>query len=262
MSAKKFFPAAAALIGSLAVAACGTEPDRWRPGPDLTWQVQLSGGLDARVVADVYDVDGVDTPDGELAAAADRGAHLVCYFSAGTVEEWRSDADRFPAAVVGTELPEWPGERWLDVRERDALLPIMADRMDACKERRFVAVDPDNVDAYANDSGFEIPRADQVRYLRGLSALAHERGLAFGLKNAVELVDELAGDVDFAVNEECFAYDECDAYRPLLRAGKPVVVLEYETDPEEVCADVPAGMYVLFKDLQLAAAAATCPSQP
>ena len=152
MSAKKFFPAAAALIGSLAVAACGAEPDRWRPGPDLTWQVQLSGGLDARVVADVYDVDGVDTPDGELAAAADRGAHLVCYFSAGTVENWRADADGFPDA--------------------------------------------------------------------------HEPGLAVGQKNAVELVDEHDGDVDFAVNEGCFAYDECDAYRPLLPAGKAVVVTE------------------------------------
>lgn len=31
-----------------------------------------------------------------------------------------------------------------------------------------------------------------------------------GLKNAVDLVPELAGFFDFAVNEECNAYNECD----------------------------------------------------
>lgn len=31
-----------------------------------------------------------------------------------------------------------------------------------------------------------------------------------GLKNGVDLVPKLAGFFDFAVNEECNAYNECD----------------------------------------------------
>ncbi len=35
---------------------------------------------------------------------------------------------------------------------------------------------------------------------------------------------------DFAVNEQCHEYDECEAMRPFVGAGKPVFNAEY-TDP-------------------------------
>ena len=41
---------------------------------------------------------------------------ITCYFSAGTFEDWRDDADQFPASVIGKALPEWDGENWLDIR--------------------------------------------------------------------------------------------------------------------------------------------------
>jgi hypothetical protein len=56
--------------------------------------------------------------------------------------------------VVGKELPDWPGEHWLDVRRLDVLGPILERRLDLCRQKGFDAVEPDNVDAYANDSGF------------------------------------------------------------------------------------------------------------
>lgn len=224
----------------------------------MGWQVQLSRGLDTDVPAGIYDVDGVDTAPEQLARTKQRGARLVCYFNAGAWEPWRDDATDFAPELLGDPLEGWPEERWLDVRQRAELLPIMAARMDNCKERGFDAVDPDNVDGYANGAGFPLTRDDQLSYLRELAGMAHARGLGFGLKNLLDLVAGLVDDVDFAVNEQCFEYGECTAYAPLLAAGKPVVVLEYSTAPQHVCAAVPHGMEVLFKDLELGPGRTAC----
>ncbi len=234
-------------------------PDsHWRPGFGLRWQVQLSGGFDPSVPADVYDVDGAEVSASAVRSAKDSGAHLVCYFNAGAWEEWRSDAGDFPAEVIGAGLDGWPGEHWLDVRRQDVLLPLMAKRLDECRAKGFDAVDPDNVDGYQNHSGFDLTSQDQVAYLRALIGMAHDRGLAFGLKNGLDLVPSLADEIDFAVNEQCHEYDECAAYAPLLERGKPVVVLEYGIPARQACADVPEGMEVLLKDLDLGPARTTC----
>ena len=58
--------------------------------------------------------------------------------------------------MLGKELDGWPGERWLDVRRWDVLEPILAARFDVCRQKGFDAVEPDNVDGYANESGFPL----------------------------------------------------------------------------------------------------------
>ena len=62
----------------------------------------------------------------------------------------------FPSAVLGAEVEGWPGERWLDIRRLDVLGPILKRRLDLCRRKGFDGVEPDNVDAYANDSGFPL----------------------------------------------------------------------------------------------------------
>ncbi len=96
-------------------------------------------------------------------------------------------------------------------------------------------VEPDNVTAYANDSGFAISEADQIAYNIWLAEAAHTRGLSIGLKNALDLVETLEPHFDWALNEECFQYDECEALRPFTQAGKAVFGVEYEGDPAEFC---------------------------
>ena len=41
-------------------------------------------------------------------------------------------------------------------------------------------------------------------------AQVHEHDMKVGMKNAVELMDTTSALYDFALNEECFTYDECD----------------------------------------------------
>lgn len=253
----------AALCGLLLAATSCSPPSNpeasyWRPAQGQQWQVQLDGGLDSSVEADVYEVDGVDTTDQDLRAAKASGAHLVCYFNAGAWEDWRPDADQFPRSVLGEALEGWDGERWLDVRRRDVVVPIMAKRMEACKERGFDAVDPDNVNGHSNQTGFPLSRTDEITYLRELSRMAHELGLAFGLKNSADLLDVLEPEVDFAVNEQCHEFDECEAYGPFLRAGKPVIVIEYTERDASLCGQAPEGMGILFKTIALTAEGESC----
>ena len=142
----------------------------WTPAPTTEpWQYQLQGKVDLSVPATVYDIDGADNSAATVRAIHDQGARAVCYFSAGSYENWRDDKGRFPARVLGKPLDNWPGERWLDIRERDALIPIMRDRMRMCADKGFDAVEPDNVDGYQNDSGFPLTGRQQVRYNRALA---------------------------------------------------------------------------------------------
>ncbi len=208
----------------------------WVPSVGVTWQYQLSGKVDTSVDAAVFDIDGFDNSAAVVAALHAKGRRVVCYVDAGSWENWRPDAGRFPESVRGKALDGWPGERWLDIRRIDTLKPLMASRFDMCKQKGFDAVEPDNVDGYANESGFALTGADQIRYNTMLADLAHERGLAVGLKNDLDQVDRLVGSFDFAVNEQCFEYEECDVLARFIKAGKPVFHVEYEVPTAKFCA--------------------------
>ncbi len=199
----------------------------WAPAKGTSWQVQFAGTLDTSVNAAVFDLDGVDTTAASVGALHAKGAKVICYFSAGSWEDWRSDAQSFPASVQGKGLDGWPGEKWLDVRQLSILLPIMERRILDCKAKGFDAVDPDNVDGYTQDSGFQISAADQIAYNKGLADLAHKHGLGIGLKNDPDQVKALEPFFDFSIAEECAKYNECNAYAPFTTAGKAVLHIEY-----------------------------------
>ena len=232
---------------------------RWIPAPTTTWQWQLSGRLDLSVPAEMVDVDLVETPAATVAALRARGSHPVCYLSAGSYERFRPDARDFPARVLGRPLEGWPGERWLDIRRLRVLGPIMERRMDLCREKGFEGVEADNVDGYANRSGFPLTGAHQLRFNRFLARTAHRRGLSIGLKNDLDQVEALEPHFDWAINEQCFQYDECERLRPFARAGKAVFVAEYELDPDAFCARARAeGFMAMRKRLELDASREAC----
>lgn len=209
---------------------------RWQPRPGTDWQWQLSGRLDTSVDVPVYDIDGFDH-SGETVARLHRdGRKVICYLSTGAWEDFRPDAGDFPDEVVGRGNG-WEGERWLDIRRTDVLEPIMAERFDMCRDKGFDAVEPDNMDGYRNRTGFPLTAADQLRYNRLIARLAHERGLAVGLKNDLDQIPQLVGDYDFAVNEQCAQYGECARLTPFIEAGKAVFHAEYELPAGRFCAD-------------------------
>jgi hypothetical protein len=227
---------------------------RWKPRPHTTWQWQLTTPVDRSVRAQMFDIDLFDNSARTVAALHARKRHVVCYLDAGTYEPGRSDSAAFPQAVIGKELSDWPGEHWLDVRRLDVLGPILERRLDLCKRKGFDGVEPDNVDAYANDSGFPLSAGDQLRFNRFIARAAHARGLSVGLKNDLDQVAELEPHFDWALNEQCFQYHECDRLRPFVRARKAVFVAEYELATSRFCAQArSAGFMAMRKRYSLGA---------
>ncbi len=233
------------LAASAVLSACGgsdPEPlpqvgdDSGPTGPDSpvprtlevgnSWHWQLQGDLNTGYDVDLYDIDLFDTDTQVIDDLKAQGRLVICYFSAGSWEDWRDDADDFEQAALGNPLDGWPGEKWLDVRA-SSLEAVMEARLDLAAAKGCDGVEPDNVDGYANDSGFPLSGNDQLAYNRFLASAAHERGLLIGLKNDLDQISELVAAFDFAVNEECYEYDECERLTPFIEAGKPVLHAEY-----------------------------------
>jgi hypothetical protein len=94
-------------------------------------------------------------------------------------------------------------------------------RLDLAVEKRCDGVEPDNVDAYdGNDPGFPLTYEDQIDYNTFLAAEAHSRGLSVGLKNDLAQVEDLLDLFDWALNEECFQWDECGDLQPFIDPGQ------------------------------------------
>jgi hypothetical protein len=234
-------------------------PDHWRPAKGTSWQWQLSGTIDTSVAAAVYDVDLFEVPASTVAALHRQGRKVICYFSAGSWEPYRPDADDYPAAVIGGPVDGWPDERWLDIRRLDLLRPILAARLDLCAAKGFDGVEPDWMDSYAQGTGFPITAADQLRFNRALAEMAHHRGLAIGLKNDLGQMNVLAATMDYAVVEQCFEFDECDPVAAFLDLGKPVFHAEYALPLSEFCAEsLRLGMSSIRKRVNLSAWRQTC----
>ena len=201
--------------------------DWWQPGVNTTWQWQLSGEIDTSFDVDMYDVDLFETDTDVVQALHAQGRAVVCYISVGSWEDWRPDADQFPKEVIGKNYEGWPGEKWLDIRQIDQLDPIMRARLDECASKGFDGIEPDNIDAYTNDTGFPLTYDDQLAYNIWLAEEAHARGLSIGLKNDPEQVTDLLSYFDWALTEDCFAEGWCDEMLPFIQAGKPVFAAEY-----------------------------------
>ena len=204
-----------------------TEGDWYHPSLLVTWQWQLQGTINTSYVVEVYDIDLFDASTTEIAQIQASGRKVICYFSAGSYEEWRDDAPSFPAAALGNALDGWEGERWLDIRSVD-IENIMVARLDLAAAKGCDGVEPDNMDGYTNSPGFSLTAQDQLAYNRFIANAAHARELSVGLKNDLDQIEDLVEYYDFAVNEQCFEYDECDLLTPFTDAEKPVLNAEYK----------------------------------
>ena len=207
-------------------AASAAAPRHWIPPAQLTWYWQLQGRLRFEPVA-VTDIDGFDSSAATVAALHARGEHVICYMDAGTWENWRPDARRFPRTVLGRG-DGWPGERWLDVRRLPVLEPIMRARFAMCARKGFDAVEADNIDGFENATGFPISAGAQLTYDEWIARTVHALGLAVLQKNDPEQATRLQPYFDGVLDEQCNQYAECASFRPYLRAGKPVLNAEYQ----------------------------------
>jgi endo-alpha-1,4-polygalactosaminidase (GH114 family) len=257
----------------------------WQPLPTDRWQYQLessnrhlasTGGIDVSICRpphsgghcvrpDVFDIDlyvdgqvsgnehTIDTA--AVQAIHNRGAHAVCYMSAGTAERFRPDYSRYVAfdrshghSLMGKPFSaRFPNEYWLNLGnargQRDFILGRVEARTKKCARAGFDGVEYDVVDAYAQGhkvTGWHITAHQQLVFDRALASIAHRNGLSVALKNDLGQVPNLEPRFDYAINEQCFQYRECTnnpapGYKAFTRAGKAVFQVEYQLRPSRFC---------------------------
>ena len=202
--------------------------DTWyKPSINTSWQWQLTTDINTSYNVELYDIDLFDTNQTIIDSLHNKGKKVICYFSAGSFENWRDDNISFPDSIKGNDLDGWAGEKWLDISKLDLLIPIMNSRMDLAVKKKCDGVEPDNVDGYTNDTGFSLSSEDQLIYNKYLSSAAHKRGLSIALKNDMDQLVELEPYFDFAVNEQCNQYNECSNYSIFTNKNKAVLNAEY-----------------------------------
>jgi endo-alpha-1,4-polygalactosaminidase (GH114 family) len=258
---------------------------RWEPSPDARWQYQLessnrqlasTGGIDVAICEvprsgggcvhpDVFDIDlyvdgQVSGNDHTIDSSAvdaihDRGAHAICYVSAGDAERFRPDYHRYVRfdrrhhhSLIGKPFsPRFPNEYWLNVKngrgQRDFILRRVEARTEKCRRAGFDGIEYDVVDAYAQGrkvTGWRITPHDQIVFNKALARIAHRNGLSVALKNDLGQVPKLEPFFDYAINEQCFQYHECTnnptpGYKAFTEDGKAVFQVEYRIPPSRFC---------------------------
>ncbi len=200
--------------------------DWYKPNRDISWQWQLQGDINTSYDVELYDIDLFDSNKSLIKKLKDDGKKVICYFSAGSYEDWREDRDRFPITLLGNDMNGWRGEKWLDISNK-ALYPIMKARLDLAVEKGCDGVEPDNVAGYKNNTGFNLSADEQLSYNKFIANEAHKRGLSVGLKNDLEQIVKLEPYFDFSLNEQCHEENECKKLQPFIDANKPVLNVEY-----------------------------------
>ncbi|KAF4466532.1 endo alpha-14 polygalactosaminidase precursor [Fusarium albosuccineum] len=206
----------------------------WKPAVGTPFQIILSqtikipkGGVkDLKPNVPVWDSDLFDNPKETFTALRNAGKTVICYFSAGTYENWRDDKSSFQKKDLGNPLSGWPGERWVNIRS-SSVRSIMAKRIKLAAEKGCDAIDPDNMDGYSNDNGLGLTEADTISYVKFLSSEAAKYKMVMGMKNGGSITESVLPYVGFCINESCIQYAECDLYSPYIDAEKPVFNIEY-----------------------------------
>lgn len=206
----------------------------WKPRVGATWQIILRSTIDSSVGTltpdvEVWDIDVNEHPDDTVKKLHASNKKAICYFSAGSWENWRADKDKFAKADLGNVLDGWPNENWLNTASA-SVRAIMSQRIADAASRGCDAIDPDNVDGYANNNGIGLTKEGAVDYIKFLAKEARSHNMAIGLKNAAEIIDDVLDVVDFSVNEQCAQYGECATFAKFIKAGKPVFQIEYPND--------------------------------
>lgn len=206
----------------------GTIPaEIWKPVAGTTWNYELmTTAEDVSGDAEVWDIDLFNNDESVINSLRSAGKKVLCYFSAGSFEDWRPDKDEFRDEDMGNQVSGWAGEKWLNTNS-DNVRRIMRARLDMAVQKRCDGVEPDNVDAYDNDNGLDLEEPDAVDYVTFLADEAHSRNLSLALKNAGSIVPSVIGIVEYCVQEQCIEYNNCDQFTPFIQANKPVFHVEY-----------------------------------
>ncbi|WP_235029137.1 endo alpha-1,4 polygalactosaminidase [Streptomyces sp. 3213.3] len=218
----------------------------------------VHAGVDYQLGGAYTPPKGVSVVSRDHTASPAPGVYNVCYVNAFQAQpdaagDWDADLllrDRSGKVVMDKD---W-GEAMLDIgtpAKRARIAEKVDDWIDACADKGFDAVEPDNYDSYTRAPHGLLNAADAEAFQTLLARHAHARHLAIAQKNTLELAkDRKRVGLDFAVVEECGQYDECGSYVDAF--GDHVIVVEYtEKGMKRACAGWGDRISIVRRDLDV-----------
>lgn len=231
----------------------------WKPKPGLKWNWALGTKVSEIPIEntdyEVIDIDLYGATKKIIDKMHKNNKKVICYFSAGTYETNREEAQGMLKVdgLVRNKMEEWD-EYWLDFRVEE-VKSFMSERLDLAKAKGCDGIEFDNVDTFSNVNWDDsITIKDQLKYDKWLAKEAHDRNMAAGFKNSIELLEDLKDIFDFAINEECNEYEECDDYNVFLNKDLAVFVALYgytsdKTFMKSICSQVKdLDLSIIIKD--------------
>ncbi len=213
---------------------------------------------DNTFAATVIDVDAFSTTAATVQHFKDQGKIVIAYLSVGSAETFRDDYNDFPSQVLGTIYEGFEDEKWLDITNIDAIAPILRARFDMIANKGFDGIEPDNINGYQNNTGFNLTETDAINFSRWLINEAHIRGLHIGQKNAEEIIPTMVTDYDWLLFEDAYSENFETTAQPYITANKAVFMTEYKDQMTEttflntVCPDALSNSYTaILKDRDL-----------
>ena len=237
---------------------------------------------------DIYQDGKCYTPNnyGVLNTAAVGALHalgdkVIGYIDAGTAETWRPDYPQYQSfnsscggCLLGKSVGGFRDEFWLNINTnvsgtnpntgqtetaQQFILDELAARLAKARSAGVDAIEFDNVDGYQNKTGLTISAATQEQFDAAIANLAHTAGFAVGLKNDLGQANDLEPYFDFAINEQCWEYRECNFPAPGLQIwpssyGKAVFNVEYKLATPKFCPQANSSSYnfnSILKDVNL-----------
>lgn len=214
--------------------------------------------------------EGYPPPEGVEILVRDRTSpppeemYSICYINAFQTQpdelgDWPDELVLLSEEGDPVVDPDWPDEALLDTStddNREAIEDIVSPWIQECAGAGFNAVEFDNLDSFTRSDG-ALTLENNLELAEELVEIAHEAGLAAAQKNSAEnaatLRDE--ADFDFAIAEECAAFDECDLYTDVY--GQHVIAIEYSDDTgvdfTEACSDEGMPASAVLRDRGLTA---------
>jgi len=204
--------------------ACWYPPHLSSRGRPMRWDWQIGRvtplqRTGARAV-DIYDIDGFLTTAAQVRAIHTRWQaatlphpRLICYLDLAW-EDYRPDASpggAFPARTLGAVYYGYPQERWVDLRQLDALKPMLDERIAMCARKGFDAIELDDIDSFdpPSTTGFDLTPGDAQNFLAYATNEVHRYGMTVLWKNSPYLTWWARDYADGAVVEECYVYHQC-----------------------------------------------------
>jgi hypothetical protein len=102
-------------------------------------------------------------------------------------------------------------ERWVDLRQLNALKPMLRERLSRCASKGFDAVELDDIDSFdpPSTTGFSLTPGDAQNFLAWAFNEIHRLGMTGLWKNSPLLASWGRQYSDGAVVEECYTFGGC-----------------------------------------------------